>query len=223
MLGLAGVLLLVLALPVIDTHLASSSRTALNAADIGIWVAFAGDYACRVVLAPQRWRFIRSHPMELAAVALPALRPLRLLRLFTIGNMLAVRSRRSVISHASRLVVFGAALLVFVGAVGILDAERGARGGNIRSFGDALWWACTTITTVGYGDRYPVTVQGRLVAVGTMTLGIALIGILTASIAAWFVRELAAVEQEQIDPLEDRLAQLEAKLDVLLLRMETQR
>ena len=77
---------------------------------------------------------------------------------------------------------------VSFGSVAVLDAERGAAHANITSFGDSLWWAATTITTVGYRDRYPVTTQGRLVAVVLMR-GIALLSVLTAGIAAWFVRQ----------------------------------
>lgn len=73
-------------------------------------------------------------------------------------------------------------------AIAVLDAERGKQNSNIDDIGDALWWAVTTITTVGYGDRYPVTAVGRLVAAALMVFGIALLGVLTASIAAWFVR-----------------------------------
>lgn len=70
----------------------------------------------------------------------------------------------------------------------MLDAERGAAHANITGFGDSLWWAATTITTVGYRDRYRVTTQGRLVAVVPMR-GIALLSVRTAGLAAWFVRQ----------------------------------
>jgi voltage-gated potassium channel len=68
-------------------------------------------------------------------------------------------------------------LVLFVAALAVLQAERGHPGGNIESFGDALWWAVTTVTTVGYGDRFPVTTTGRFVAGGLMLAGIALLGV----------------------------------------------
>lgn len=83
---------------------------------------------------------------------------------------------------------------VALGSITVLDAEQDAKGANITTFGDALWWACTTVTTVGYGDRFPVTVQGRVVAVGLMLVGIAVVGAVTATIAAWLVSQ---VEQER--------------------------
>lgn len=91
-------------------------------------------------------------------------------------------------SRQARRLAATSALLVFVGAVVMLDVEREAEGANITTPADAFWWACTTITTVGYGDRYPVTNVGRVIAVLLMIVGIALLGVLTASIAAWFVR-----------------------------------
>ncbi len=216
LIGLALVFLGVLAAPIIYPHMSPPAALAIRATDIAIWVAFAADYLIRLRLADDRWRFIRTHLVELTAVALPALRPLRLLRLFSIGNMLAARSKRNLIGQAGRLVTVAAGLLVFVGAVAVLDAERGGKGANITTFGDALWWAATTITTVGYGDRYPVTPEGRGVAVALMVLGIALVGVLTASIAAWFVREVRLAEEDALNPVEGRLIRLEAKLDQLL-------
>ncbi len=86
--------------------------------------------------------------------------------------------------------------LAQVAALAALDAERGADGGNINSFGDALWWAMTTVTTVGYGDQFPVTPTGRFVAAGLMLAGIALLGVVTASLASWLIDRVAEVEEE---------------------------
>ena len=70
----------------------------------------------------------------------------------------------------------------------ITITERAVEGSNIRNFGDGLWWAVTTVTTVGYGDRYPTTTQGRFLAAATMIMGISLMGVITASVAAWFIK-----------------------------------
>jgi voltage-gated potassium channel len=83
-------------------------------------------------------------------------------------------------------------LLSFVAALGVYEAERDAPAASITTFGDALWWVLTTITTVGYGDRYPVTVEGRLVAAGLMIAGIAVLGTVTAAIATWFLEQVGA-------------------------------
>jgi voltage-gated potassium channel Kch len=86
----------------------------------------------------------------------------------------------------------GASLLAFCAALAVLDAERSSVDANITDFGDAIWWAVTTMTTVGYGDHYPVTPAGRLVAFGLMIGGIALLGTVTATLASWLVETVAA-------------------------------
>lgn len=87
--------------------------------------------------------------------------------------------------------VFGASVMASVlGALAILDAEQDAEGANIQTNGDALWWAAATVTTVGYGDRYPTTPTGRLIGVVLMIVGIATVGAVTASIAAWMVSQV---------------------------------
>ena len=90
-------------------------------------------------------------------------------------------------------------MAVGLGAVAALDAEQDAPNANITTIGDALWWAATTVTTVGYGDRYPVTTAGRFIAVTLMVVGIALVGAITASIAAWFVSSLEAEKRSPAD------------------------
>jgi voltage-gated potassium channel len=113
-------------------------------------------------------------------------------------------------------------LIAFVASLAVLDAERYAPDSSITTFGDALWWTMTTISTVGYGDRYPVTVEGRLVAVSLMVAGIALLGVVTASLASWFVENLrstgAAVERE-LDEVSADVIRAEAQLAAVLVEL----
>ena len=89
--------------------------------------------------------------------------------------------------------VAGTAIMALgLGALAVLDAEQDAPNANIATFGDALWWSATTVTTVGYGDHFPVTTTGRLVAVALMLVGIACIGAITAGVAAWLVAQVDA-------------------------------
>jgi len=81
--------------------------------------------------------------------------------------------------------------LVLVSSLAMLEAERTYQDASITTFGDALWWASTTITTVGYGDLYPVSFTGRCIAVGLMVGGVALLGTITATIASWLVEKVA--------------------------------
>lgn len=99
-------------------------------------------------------------------------------------------------------------LVVYLGAVAVPYAERESTHVNITSFGDSLWWAATTITSVGYGDRYPVTTEGRLDAVLLMLVGIALLSVLTAGIAAWFVRQSSEAAEAKASAL--MIAEVEA-------------
>jgi voltage-gated potassium channel len=92
---------------------------------------------------------------------------------------------------------------VLFGALAVLDAEQQAKGANITAFGDAVWWACTTVSTVGYGDFYPVTTQGRVIAVALMIVGIATLGAVTAGIASVMIQQ---VQREQPPPGDTKAA-----------------
>lgn len=95
---------------------------------------------------------------------------------------------------------------VVLGSIAVLHFEDGAES-NIRSAEEALWWAIVTITTVGYGDRYPITTEGRLVAVGLMVAGVGLFGTFTGFVASWFLEAPAAKQAGEIDEIR---AELEA-------------
>ena len=82
-------------------------------------------------------------------------------------------------------------MALMLGSIAVLDAEQDAEGANITTYGDALWWAMTTVTTVGYGDHFPVTFEGRLIAAVLMLVGIALVGVVTAALAAWLVESIS--------------------------------
>lgn len=219
---LTGVALLFLAAyawPIIDPDLPASWRRVAAATTTIAWVTFAADYVARVSSADNRWRYVRRRPLDLATVALPLLRPLRLLRLLT---LLSVLHRHAGGALRGRVIVYaaGAATLVsFVAALAVLDAERRSPDANIADFGDAMWWALTTMTTVGYGDRFPVTGSGRLVAGGLMLAGIALLGVVTATLASWLVQRVAeeeergqAATQQQVAELAQEVRALRAEL-----------
>lgn len=132
--------------------------------------------------------FLRTHWLSLLAVILPAFRALRVLRVVIVLKALEpfLTKRTHKLSVTTTIVM---PLLLFMSAVSVLEAEQDAPGANITSFPDALWWALASITTVGYGDRFPVTADGRMVAVFLMIIGIGLFGSLTALFAAWVMSE----------------------------------
>lgn len=187
------------------------------------WAIFFGDYLVKLTLAPSRQRWFLRNLHELAVLALPVLRPLRLLRLVLLLRVLHRTAGNRLRGRIVTFVVGAAVILVYCGALAVLDAEQNAEGANITSLGDALWWALTTITTVGYGDQYPVTVLGRVVAGALMVSGIAVLGVVTASMASWLVEAVgretaAAVEaadqelEQTVSRLMDQIARLEAEL-----------
>ncbi len=193
---------------------------------IGItWVVFLADYFVNLVLAPQRWRWFYTHLFDLLIVVLPILRPLRLLRLVT---LLAILNKTAGAAFRGRVIIYAAgaaALLVYVAALAVVDAERGGDG-SIQSFHEGLWWAFVTITTVGYGDYSPVTGTGQLVAVGVMIGGITLIGVVTATLASWIVEKVEqnaekkdtlvqSATQSEIDGLTAEIVALRAIIEAL--------
>jgi voltage-gated potassium channel len=100
--------------------------------------------------------------------------------------------------HSLFRVLIAAAATLILGAWLVLLFEENAKGSSIHSYPDALWWAIVTVTTVGYGDRYPVTEGGRTVATILMLLGIGLIGVLTATVASVFIKEHTDANKEEL-------------------------
>lgn len=175
------------------------------------WCFFGVDLGVRVVMTDRRLNYLLHHWYDVIVMVLPLLRPLRLLRLIPLLSILNRRARTRLRGRVAIYVVGGASLLAFVAALAVLDAERPSSNANIIDFGDAIWWAVTTMTTVGYGDRYPVTGVGRLVAFGLMVGGIALLGTVTATLASWLVEAVAA-EKEESEDIRAMLHRLEARI-----------
>lgn len=185
-----------------------------------IWVVFLVDLVIRTVLSEKSWKYLWTHPIDVLAVLLPAARPLKILTIFTQGTMLASSTGRVKTIQA---VVLSTALLLWIGAVWVLSVERGVDGAQITNFADSLWWSIVTVTTVGFGDFAPVTFTGRIVASVMMLIGIALIGVVTASVAAWFVSLTSSQEEadddardSRDDAMAQRVIELEAKIDHLI-------
>lgn len=205
---------------IFENSLPSAIRGTILVVQGWIWLVFIVDIVIRTVISKRSWRYLWTHPLDILAVVVPAARPLKVLTAFTQGA--AFSSARGRVQTTQALVI-SVGLLLWIGSVAVLAAEREVADSAINTFGDALWWAIVTVTTVGYGDLSPVSVTGRVVAVAMMLVGIALIGVVTASVAAWFVSKTAGEddrEQEQHDvdrhdELTARIARLEAKIDAL--------
>ncbi|MEG3626506.1 ion channel [Streptomyces poriticola] len=196
LLVLASLFAVAYAVPIVAGSASGAVTRACAIVEWVVWGAFALDYLVRLKLAEQRWRFVRTHWLDLCAVALPLLQPLRLLRLVSTLLLVGRRARMASQVRLTTYVVGSVVGLMMFGSLAVLSVERDAPGGNIRTLGDAVWWSFTTMTTVGYGDLAPTTGMGRLLAVGLMLSGIALLGVVTANIAAWFI---ARFEREDVE------------------------
>lgn len=215
-------ILTILWIPVLIIPLVTSVHgpvdESLVAVDYTIWALFVVEYFVKFYLAPDRWRYVKTHILDLVIVVVPFFRPLRVARLVRLQVLLrvgvvggeAVRRAGQVLTHKGfHFVSLFAAILVFLSAGLVTIAERHAHGSTIHDYGQGLWWAIVTVTTVGYGDRVPVTPFGESIAVILMLVGIGLIGVLTATIASYFM-------ERSSDDTTDRLDRIEALLEELV-------
>lgn len=192
------------------------------------WALFGIDYVVRLAVSRDRKTFFVRNLFDLAVLVLPLLRPLRLLRLVTLLSVLNRTESHGLRGWVLTCAAGGALLLVFCGAPAITDAGRPHPGSTIHSFGDGLWWAATTMTTVGYGDTYPITATGRFVAAALMIGGIALLGVVTATLASWLVERVAeandaeqSATRQQVADLSPQVERLERLLEADLERRPT--
>ena len=207
----AVLFLVAYAAPILRPDLVSPWPTICQLVTWAAWALFVVDYFTRLALSHDRAAFVRGNLFDLAVVVLPLLRPLRLLRLVALLSVLNRYAGGSLRGRVAVYVAGSTSLVLFVASLAVLDAERDAKGATITTFGDAAWWAMTTVTTVGYGDRYPITAGGRFIAGGLMLAGIALLGIVTASLASWLLDKVREVEEH---------AQAATRADMLTLTAE---
>lgn len=156
------------------------------------WLAFGVDYIVKLLLAPRPGRWFVRHPLDLLMVVLPVVRPLRLLRPFTLRRVMERAPGTAIRTRLMAYVIFSAILLVYTVALSVLHFERAAPNANITTMGDSLWWAIVTITTIGYGDYYPVTTPGRWAAAALMIGGFAVLSMVTAAVSSWLVESVTA-------------------------------
>jgi voltage-gated potassium channel len=189
-----------------------TGETVAFVARLSISAVYAVDLTIKTVLSGQGAAYLRTHPLGIVAVVIPPARVLFSLRLvasmFRRGNLLRF--------------VMTAGLLMANAAIIVYFFERHHDGANITTVGQAFWWAIVTVATVGYGDLYPVTVSGRVVASLLMFLGILVIAVVTAQVASTFMdqaarRRAAERADASMSPdISDRLDRLERMLDAAL-------
>ena len=196
-----------LLLEIISHRLTSGDKTFLLVVNLTVFLAYAVDYVVEFIVTPEKGRYVRSEWSSLLIVIaqlfaiLPAmsflgfLRGARALRVVSsltriIGISMASRSQgREILKKRATSFAFGlAGFTLITSAVGFTLAEDVGKDGRIQSFFDALWWSGATITTVGYGDIYPITAAGRIIAIFTMLVGISTLAVVTARIAQFLIK-----------------------------------
>lgn len=191
--------------------------TAVLAVDFAVsWLAFLADYVVRLALTPRgaRWAFFRANPVDLLSVFLPMFRAFRVVALLRKIPYLSSASGAAVRTEVILYAVAYAVVFVYFISLATLDAERGAPDATITDFGTALWWACVTLATVGYGDTYPVTAAGRVTAVFLMVGGVAIIGTASAIVISYITEKIqgrvgarsAGTSASPVRPADDRTA-----------------
>lgn len=205
-LGYFNIIILVLTIYVlgallVETFCVLPTETSklLDFIDKAICLLFFVDFCIRFYKSKNKMKFMRWGWIDLVS-SIPVVnyfragRLLRLIRLLRIVR--AFRSSKQLVNHVFKNKAKGtftsvsvfAILLIIFSAIAILQVET-TKEGNIKSAEDAIWWAYVTITTVGYGDKFPVTTEGRLIAVVLMTAGVGLFGTFTAYASSWFVED----------------------------------
>jgi len=171
----------------------------LQIIDTAICAVFFLDFCIQFYAADNKLKFIKWGWIDLVA-SIPMIDSLRLGRLFRLIRILRVikafKSLKefmdSFFSDKAKgtfnsAIIIGILMMIF-STITILQVERDQES-NILTAGDAIWWAFVTITTVGYGDFYPVTLEGRLIAAVLMTTGVGLFGTFTAYVGSWFLKK----------------------------------
>jgi voltage-gated potassium channel len=202
-------------------------QTIAGAANWAIWVIFAAELALILAVAERRLAALRAHLLDVALVIVTAplfgefLASLRLLRLARLLRLLrasviltrALQAERRLTSGQSFrfIAVLTIFLVVIAGA-----AQAAVNADEFESVWDGVWWAVVTVTTVGYGDLYPRDVEGRLIGIALMLLGIGFLSVLTATIASRFIQTDTSDESQEmlatLRRIEVELAELKAQL-----------
>jgi voltage-gated potassium channel len=161
------------------------------------WVGFALDVVVQILLTPRgtRWAWVWRHPIEVLSAVLPLFRALRVVALVRHLPALERRTASAVRARFVSEALVYAIVFVFFIALATYHVERDAPGATIVSFGDAIWWACVTLATVGYGDTYPVTPLGRSYAVLLMAGGVAILGTASATLVSVLNERLQAARR----------------------------
>jgi len=199
--------------------LEASIKQILTEFDYGVALIFLVDFLFRLLRAPKKLEYMRTWGWldMLSAVPIPFFSIFRIVRVIrvaiTLRKMRLKDVERSITKHPARSTIIATGFLAFLvmvsGSAIMLAVEKGDPSANIRTGGDALWWAIVTMATVGYGDKYPVTGGGRITATVVMAVGIVIFGVLSSYLASTFISSNEAQAKEAM------IAALKEDLDTI--------
>jgi voltage-gated potassium channel len=204
--------------------MSSGAHQLLEYADTGVCVLFFLDFVYQLARAPSRWVYFSRWGWIDLLSSVPMVNALRIGRVARITRILRVlRGVRStkllaafLLERRAQGALLAAALvsllLIVLASISVLQFESGLEGANIKTAADALWWSVVTITTVGYGDRYPVSAEGRAIAGLLMIAGVGIFGTLSGFIASWFLAPPARVQKSELELIRSELAELRRML-----------
>lgn len=200
--------------------------------DLFVWAFFFVDVSIRFMRAPGKWEYIKRNPFDIIAIipfdALFQLariaRLMRVLRLISIGRKYGEVFFRVLRTNNLDTIIGVTLILILAGSVPIYFVEPG-----VESYADAVWWSIVTTTTVGYGDISPVTGVGRLIAVVLMFVGIGTLGMVTGSVATFFIKGTEVTDptikhiQEQLERHEELTEVEYDRLIAMLQQLKTEK
>jgi voltage-gated potassium channel len=210
----------------------ASTRAILDYADTAVCAIFFVDFLVMLCQAKSKRRYLLTWGWLDLASSIPTLgllrwgRAARIMRIFRVlrgiraARILSVFILERRAESAFLAAVLLSIVLIVVSAVSVLHFETGGDA-NIKTPEDAVWWAVATITTVGYGDRYPVTPEGRLVAIVLMVAGVGLFGTFSGFVAAWFLAPGQAKEESEIAVLGRELSEIKQLLSTMAQKQES--
>ncbi len=207
-------------------NLPQPTKDLLDNYDDLICYLFIVDFFAMLWRAPSKLAFLKWGWIDLVS-SLPMFNILRIGRVFyivkVVRGMLAFPSPGKLVEHLYKnraqavfaTVLLLAMMLAAASSILILQAEEGTPGSNIETPEDAVWWSWVTLCTVGYGDKYPVTTDGRIIAAALMTAGITLFGTLAGLLSSWFMRAILQVEEREVERLKKEVHLLRKRLEEL--------
>lgn len=223
LIALAGSFVVAYAIPIVWPEIDAGYIDLFDNALVFIWALFLIDYALRLVISRNRWEFVRSNLLDLFAVAIPAFRPLRALRIVSVLIIARRRFSHTVRDRATLYVSVAAVFIWFMAGLAVTDAERGVPGAQIETAAEGWWWAFTSLVTGGSATENPISDQGRFLQAALFITSMAIVGTISAALAAWFVdRDSSRAEAElradpslhkKIDELQSAVTELHRKLD----------